>query len=138
MSERSRSHIRTLPLPCLALAAVLLAGCGSGRQPEPRLPRLTADRLLAGTRAVEAAFAKGDGCAARAAQADLQRSSLALLNAGRVPQEFQEELQAAVGDLVSRPAPACSRPAPAAEPERHGKGEGNGRHKGRGKGKGHD
>jgi hypothetical protein len=93
----------------------VLAGCGTfdngEPQPvEPKLPQAAARQLIAQTRAVETAYARDDGCAAGAALASLHATSIRLVNAGRVPAAFQEELQAAVGDLASRPTPACAPP----------------------------
>ncbi len=128
-------RILTRSLPSLALVALIAAGCGSGTRSEPRLPQAAAQQLLAKTRAVEAALAEGDGCAAGIALGALQQTSITLINAGRVPAAFQEELQTAVGDLTSRPMPACAPPTPpqpAAKPETAGDDNGHGR-----RGKGH-
>jgi hypothetical protein len=126
------------------LAATLLvlaaAGCGAGD--EARLNGALASRLAEQADAVAAAAERGDDCAAKARAEDLQRQTVAAINAGGVPPELQEELQSAVNGLAVRlecapklsPAEPEGAP-PAALPEDDDEDADRGKGKGRGKGK---
>jgi hypothetical protein len=90
-----------------ALAAALcLAGCGGGSQhraaPQPKLPRPVAAVLASHSDAVARALTAGDSCRALSFAEQLQRETIAAINAGRIPSAFQEQLGSTVGDLVSR------------------------------------
>jgi hypothetical protein len=67
-----------------------------------------------------------------AALAKLRETTIRLVGTGRVPPALRRELQAAVGDLASRPTPACAPP-----PVQVGSGDGEGDGPGRGQGHGH-
>lgn len=120
----------TRPL-ALVVVVALLAGCGSAtpepKQVQPKLPRATAQQLLARARAVEDALARNDGCATIRALASLRHATSALVEAGRVPRAFRAQLQAAVSDLATRPVPVCEPPPPSPTPVR-GKGKGHKKH----------
>ena len=75
---------------------LLAAGCGG----EPRLADDVAGPLA--HRADEAAVALdvGDACGARRVASALQRGTIAAINDGDVPEDFQEELLASVNELV--------------------------------------
>ena len=109
-------------------AALLLAGCGSGSEqrvaPPPRLPQPVATALASGSDEVAQALTAGDPCRALTLAQQLQKQTVAAINAGRVPSAFQEHLGSTVADLVSR-----IRCAPA--PNKHD----NGKHKGENKNK---
>ncbi len=90
-----------------ALAAVLyLAGCAGGSEhraaPQPRLPQPVAAALASRSDEVARALTAGDPCGAHGLALQLQRETLAAINAGRIPGAFQEQLGSSVGDLVSR------------------------------------
>ncbi|HEX9378526.1 MAG TPA: hypothetical protein VF872_02945 [Gaiellaceae bacterium] len=91
-----------------ALAAVLcLAGCGGGGSehraaPQPRLPQPVAAALASRSDEVARALSAGDPCRALSVALQLQRETVAAINAGRIPGAFQEQLGSTVGDLVSR------------------------------------
>ena len=90
-----------------ALAAVLcLAGCAGGSEhraaPQPRLPQPVAAALAWRSDEVARALTAGDPCGAHGLALQLQKETLAAINAGRIPGAFQEQLGSTVGDLVSR------------------------------------
>ncbi|HEX9142317.1 MAG TPA: hypothetical protein VF833_08805, partial [Gaiellaceae bacterium] len=90
-----------------ALAAALcLGGCGSGPTPRaappPKLPAVVAASLAARSDEVAQALSEGNDCRASSLAQQLQRETLASINAGRVPAPFQEHLASAATDLVSR------------------------------------
>lgn len=110
------------------LAAVLcLAGCGSGAErnaaPQPRLHRQLATALAGRSDLVAQALDAGDTCEALRLAQDLQRQTIAAINAGRVPAPLQEPLQDRVNDLAGR-IPCVRTP-----PDEHGKGKGEGKGK---------
>jgi hypothetical protein len=131
-----RRKIRTRRLERAALVAALcLAGCGSGTSerraaPRPLLPLSVAAPLAARSDKVAAALAAGDTCLALTEARTLQRATIEAINAGRVPAPFQEHLTSTVGDLVARIQ--CVPPT-------EGRGKGKDKHKrGKGKHKGDD
>lgn len=110
-----------------ALAAALcLAGCGSDAErnaaPQPRLHRQLATALAERSDGVAQALRGGDNCQALRLAQDLQRQTIAAINAGRVPAALQEPLQDRVNDLAGRIQ--CAPP-----PAEHGKGKGEGKGK---------
>jgi hypothetical protein len=124
----------------------VVAGCGGdGReQPTPTLPAAVASELAARSDAVAAKLEANDPCGALADAESLQQETIAAIDAGRVPQRYQEELTAAVGSLAT--SISCTIPplpdAAAEDEDEHeaededdddddGKGK-----KGKGKGKG--
>jgi hypothetical protein len=112
-----------------ALAAVLcLAGCGSGTErdaaPQPRLHRQLATALAERSAGVAQALDAGDTCEALRLAQDLQRQTIAAINARRVPAPLLEPLQDRVNDLAGRIQ--CTPPSP---PDEHGKGKGEGKGK---------
>lgn len=106
--------------------AFCLAGCGSGSEhrvaAQPKLPAPVASALASRSDEVAQALADGDQCRALGVARQLQQETILVINAGRVPGAFQEQLGSTVGDLLSR-----IHCVPAAKPPESGK------HKGRGK-----
>jgi hypothetical protein len=117
-----------------------LTGCGGHAKREtraarPKLPRALASQLASRSDDIAARLAAGDSCGARAAALELQRETIAAINAHRVSGPLLEPLQSSVNDLAVRIA--CVPPAPA-KPEKekhHDKDHGGGDHGG-GEGKG--
>jgi hypothetical protein len=124
----------------------VVAGCGGdGReQSVPTLPAAVASELATRSDAVAAKLEANDPCGALADAESLQQETIAAIDAGRVPQRYQEELTAAVGSLAT--SISCTIPplpdAAAEDEDEHeaededdddddGKGK-----KGKGKGKG--
>ena len=135
------------------LAVLALAGCGGGSG--PTIAPTVATRLAAQASAVAASVRAGNACTARNHARTLQRETIAAINAGKVPSEFQETLQARVNELASELEPRClpttapapssqqtvqqpSAPQPKAKPKPHGhekpKDHGHGHGHGHGKG----
>ena len=120
-----------------ASSALLLAGCGGGRErasppsPPPRIPAGVATRLAAEADQV-AGLAPGT-CAARDAASRFRGDVVASI--GRVPARYREQLMSAANDLAERVA-TCPPPAPPPLPEQHGHGE-HGKKKGHGEKHGH-
>ena len=105
--QRRKTRTRRPELGGATLAAVLcLAGCGSGSEreaaPQPRLPQPVAAALALRSDEVARALSAGDACQARSLALQLQRETIAAINAGRIPSAFQEQLGSTVGDMVSR------------------------------------
>jgi hypothetical protein len=135
-------------------ASSLLAGCGGGSQPPPRLSQRDAAPLVAIARRV-VRDAPRDACAARSGIAALRARTRALVGSGRVPVRLRAPLLAGVA-AVAVDAPTCPPPKPAQQPRAQpppaapvaavtaptpsgpGKGhDGEGEHNGEGKGHGH-
>ncbi len=119
----------------------LLAGCGGsderGAPPPPRLPAELAGRLAQRADTVAARLDAGDPCGAAREASGLQQASIAAINAGRVPERFQEELQAAVSELAADAQQACaSLPPPTTAEQEHGRGKHKGKKKKHGDGDG--
>jgi hypothetical protein len=117
-------------LIALALAAATVGGCGDAARhttppPAPKLSSALAEQLAAQSDDVAAKLDAGDGCGALAAAQELQRRTIAAINADRVPAALQEPLSAAANDL---PARIHCAPPPPVDEKHHGKG-----HKGHGK-----
>ena len=119
------------------MAAACLAGCGSGSEPrvapQPKLPAQVASALALRSDAVAQALSGGDECRALTLAQQLQRETIAAINAGRVPGAFQEQLGSTVGDLVSR-----IRCVPTQKPRDGGKHKGKGKDKDKKKHRGDD
>jgi hypothetical protein len=114
----------------LAVAALLLAGCGSSA---PRFQHADAAQLLVLTRAIP-----GEGACAQARDIKrLQARAIALVNARRVPSRLQDSLMSGVNALTEQ-APVCLPSVPAATPtppQAPGNGHGHhGKHGKRGEG----
>jgi hypothetical protein len=98
------------------------------------LPAPVASQLAERSDAVAAALIAGDSCRARDEALQLQKATIAAINARRVPAPFQEPLAGSVNDLVSR---IVCLPPPGDEEEEKEVDEDEGKG-GRGKGKGKD
>jgi len=110
------------------LLVFVLAGCGTharpiDRAPAPKLPRTLAEGFARESDQLARDLDHGDTCGARETATDLQRRTIADVNAGNVPAQFQEPLLAAVNRLA-----ATIQCVPA--PEKHGEREGERKHKG--------
>jgi len=123
-----------------------LSGCGDDAKrtspPPPTLPRALAAQLAARSDAVANALAEGESCRARTLSRQLQRATIAAVNAGRVDARLQEDLTSAVNDLAGRVRcvpPVVEPREDENENEDHerGKDKGKDRGKDKGKGKGH-
>jgi hypothetical protein len=90
----------------------VVAGCGGdGReQSVPTLPAAVASELATRSDAVAAKLEANDPCGALADAESLQQETIAAIDAGRVPQRYQEELTAAVGSLAT--SISCTIPPP--------------------------
>jgi hypothetical protein len=110
-------------LGAVLAAALTLAGCGSGSADrvaaKPKLPPPVAAALASRSDEVAQTLAAGDSCRALTLAQQLQRETVAAINAGRVPAPFLEPLGSTVGDLVSR-----IRCVPAVKPHDSGKHKG--------------
>ena len=88
------------------MAVLCLAGCGGGSErraaPQPSLRQPVAAALASRSDEVARALSAGDACRARSLALQLQRETIAAINAGRIPGAFQEQLGSTVGDMVSR------------------------------------
>jgi hypothetical protein len=118
-------------LTLIALGAALaITSCGGSSQTsadEPRLPRAVASDLAERSEAIAAALDAGDVCGAAALADELKDAVDAAVAAGRVPAEFQGELEETALELQN--GVNCTE-----EPEEENKGE----DKGNGEKKGHD
>lgn len=88
---------RTLRRGAALMLVLLASGCGGE---EPRLPSDLAERLAVRSESVAALLDGGNPCGARSETQRLQADTIAAVNAGRIPPAFQEELLAAVTELV--------------------------------------
>jgi hypothetical protein len=124
--QRRKTRTRRIDLVAALVAALVLAGCGSGEQrraaPQPKLPRTVATELAARSDHVAVALDGGDPCRALQEAERLQQDTIRAINDRRVPAPFQEQLGAAVNDLVSRIQ--CTPSAVDDEGGRHGKSKG--------------
>jgi hypothetical protein len=104
-----------------------LAGCGSGPKqralPQPKLPAPVASALASRSDEVAQALDAGDSCRALSVAQHLQQETIAAINAGRVPNSYQEHLGSTVSDLLSR-----IHCLPAATPHDNGKHKGKNKH----------
>jgi hypothetical protein len=124
--RRRKIRTRRLELGAALLAALWLAGCGSGTPerraaPRPHLPPPVAEALADRSDHVAAALEGGNSCQALIEARGLQQATIEAINAGRVPGPFQEHLTSTVGDLVAR-----IQCVPRTDDER---GQGKGKHK---------
>lgn len=107
----------------LLVGAVFLVGCGSS---EPRLARTDAQPLIALARRI----AHEGACAQVRDIVALQKQSLRLVNAGRVPAKLQEPFLSGVNALGEQ-KPACVpkvSPTPPEDGKDHGKHKGHDKH----------
>lgn len=88
-----------------------------------------AEDLAARSDAVADALDAGDVCTAAVRADELNDATVAAINNGQVPQEFQEDLQARANELVN--AVNCP-PPPTTTEEKEEEGEGKGRGKKKG------
>jgi hypothetical protein len=133
----------------LLLGVLALAACGGSGGPS--VDRTVAERLASRAASVAAA---ADACTASDRAQALQRQAIGAINAGDIPAEYAELLQARVGEIATElrvrclpslpprstapPEPATSAPAHPHEQPRHGKGHGgHGHGRGHGHGQGH-
>ena len=104
--QRRKTRTRRPELGAAFAVALCLAGCGSGSErrvaPQPKLPAPVASALASRSDEVARALAGGDQCRALTLAQQLQQETIAVINAGRVPRAFQEQLGSTVGDLVAR------------------------------------
>ena len=119
--QRRKTRTRRPELGAALIAALCLAGCGSGSEqravPQPKLPAAIASALASRSDEVAQALAGGADCRALSLARQLQQETIAAINAGRVPAAFQEHLGSTVGDLVSRIQ--CVPPAQPHDKGRH-------------------
>jgi hypothetical protein len=116
------------------IAAVLAAtGCGGSERsaettpPRPTLPRAVADDLAARSDAIADALDANDVCTAAVRADELQAATIAAINEGKVPEPFQENLQARANELVN--TINCPPPPTTTEEDDEGEGKGRGRGK---------
>jgi hypothetical protein len=134
-----RRRIRTRPreLGAALAAALFVGGCGSGNEraapPRPRLPAALAAHLASRSDDVARLLETNDGCRALAAAKELQRETVAAINARRVPSPLQEPLLTAANDLTVRIQ--CAPPPPPAAEGDKGKNDAHGKEHGKGHGK---
>jgi hypothetical protein len=125
--QRRKTRTRRSELSAALAAALVLAGCGSGEQrraaPQPKLPRGVAAELAARSDQVAGALDRGDPCNALEEAKRLQQDAIRAINDRRVPGPFQEQLGAAVNDVISRIQ--CTPPAGDDEGGKHGKPNGH-------------
>jgi hypothetical protein len=141
--RRRKTRTRRLELAAALAAALSLSACGgAGKTAPPPLPTFTrslASSLAGQSDAVASALVAGDSCRALTLARQLQQRTIAAINRGQVAAGLQEQLSAAVNELVASvhcvpPAPAPG-PRPPAEEHGHGKhGEKHGEHKKHGEG----
>ena len=123
-----------LPAALAALAcAAALTGCGGGEpEPErgvdaPKIPRDVADDLAARSDAVADRFEAGDVCGAAVEADALVDETRAAIDAGDVPERYQDELLATAIELQNSincpPAPAPPQPQPEEEEKEEEKEE---------------
>lgn len=123
---------------CIAVV-LAAAGCGGGERsaettaPRPTLPRSVADDLAARSDAIADALDAGDVCTAAVRADELKDATIAAINNGQVPSEFQEDLQARANELVNT---VNCPPPPTTTEETDDQGEGKGRDRGKDKKKG--
>ena len=110
--------MRLLSVSLAACSAVLLlAACGSSRQPAPRIDRATAQQLAAESDAIANA---SDPCQAAHLADQLQTDVETAIREGRVPAGFRAELRRNASALVDQ----LNCPTPPRE-EDHGKKDGH-------------
>ena len=104
--QRRKTRTRRPELGAALAAVLYLAGCAGGSEhraaPQSRLPQPVAAALASRSDEVARALTAGDPCGAHGLALQLQRETLAAINAGRIPGAFQEQLGSTVVDMVSR------------------------------------
>jgi hypothetical protein len=104
--QQRKTRTRRPELGAAIAVALCLAGCGSGPKhrvaPQPKLPGPVVSALASRSDEVAHALAGGDQCRALSLAQQLQRETIAAINAGRVPAALQEQLGSTVGDLLAR------------------------------------
>jgi hypothetical protein len=130
-------RLRAGTLAALSLV-VALAGCGGSDQrtaEEPRLPPALASDLAATSEAIADTLDAGDVCEAARLADELEAAVEVAIAEGRIPAEFQEELQATAVELQDNVNCVDTTEEPQED-----KGNGNGEDKDKDKGKkeGHD
>jgi hypothetical protein len=133
-------RIRENPRKTVVVIAAVLAtaACGGAEQsaettqPRPTIPGAVADDLAARSEAIADALDAGDICTAAVRADELQAATIAAINAGKVPEPFQEDLQARANELVN----TVNCPPPPTTTEEDDEGEGKGRGRGKNKNKG--
>ena len=104
--QRTKTRTKRLELGAALAAVLCLAGCGGGSErraaPQPSLRQPVAAALASHSDEVARALTAGDPCLARSLAQQLQRETIAAINAGRIPGAFQEQLGSTVADMVSR------------------------------------
>lgn len=80
----------------------MAAGCGGGDEApaKPTLNPAVASRLASASDAIAESLDQGDVCAAAGQADDLKHAVVTAINAGEVPQAFQEELMSRANELV--------------------------------------
>jgi hypothetical protein len=129
--RRKKTRTRRLELAAALAVALSLSACGGGGKtasppPLPTFPRSLASSLASQSDAVAAALTSGDSCGALTLARRLQQRTIAAINRGQVADGLQEQLSAAVNELVSRvqcvpPANPAPSPRPSQREHRHGK-----------------
>jgi len=116
---------------CSVLAALALAGCGSGAGSEsPALPEEVGTLLAEKTDDVTASLESGDLSEARAQALELRSSAVRAIESGRVPPELRRPLLAAVNRLVaSVPTPSPPPPTEETDEDEGNKGKGKDKEK---------
>jgi hypothetical protein len=97
-----------------AACAAFLAGCGGGADVPPdqaAIPAGVAEDLARQADAVAERFEAGATCEAAQLADELQSAAIKAVNAGDIPAEFQEDLQATANELVNEIN--CPDPEPA-------------------------
>jgi hypothetical protein len=135
--RRIRENPRTTLVVIAALLAV--AGCGGVERsaettPRPTIPRRVADELAARSDAIADALDAGDVCTAAVRADELQAATITAINERKVPEPFQEDLQARANELVN----TINCPPPPTTTKEDDEGEGKGRGRGKDKNKGGD
>ncbi|MDQ3670659.1 MAG: hypothetical protein M3377_10345, partial [Actinomycetota bacterium] len=110
---------------CSAIALVV-AGCGGGEGAGDQVPPGVGSILVEQTQEVEDALAAKDFATAREQALDLQERVTAAIDAGRVPSSLQDELLAAVKDLVRLIPEEAPEPEEDKEEDEDDKGKGKG------------
>jgi hypothetical protein len=109
----------------LFAAALLASGCGGGdggeqEQATAKLPQPVADDLARRSDVVAGRLEANDPCGALAEAEALQEQTIQVVNEGRVPPRYQEELTSAVNSLVaSIDCELQVEPPPPTEAETH-------------------
>jgi hypothetical protein len=136
-----RKRIRTRrrsPLGLAALLLVIAGGCGGGGEsaPPPSRPAIdptVAEQLAATSDSIADSIDQGDVCHAAGLADDLNAQVSAAIDAGKVPQAFQDDLRARATELVN--TVNCPPPVQTTPDQDDGDDNGNGKGKKKGKDK---